>query len=69
MICDLAEKQRKKEEERRGGERGKDFGMMDGYVKEDSNLHSSLKPSQSVSFFVFQWKNWRERESEREERH
>ena len=63
MICDLAEKQREKEERR------KDFGMMDGYVKENSNLHSSLGPrvSPSVSFFVFPMEKL-EAKGEREKR-
>ena len=53
----------KSKERQKGEERRKDFGMMDGYVKENSNLHSSLG-RESVSFF--QWKNARERQSERE---
>ena len=58
--------------ERRGEERRKDFGMMDGHVKENSNLHSSFRRRVS---FVFRFSNGktgareRERESERKERH
>ena len=43
--------------------------MMDGYVKENSNLHSSLGPrvSPSVSFFVFPMEKL-EAKGEREKR-
>ena len=51
--------------ERRGEERRKDFGMMDGHVKENSNLHSSFRRRVS---FVFRFSNGKTGEREREKR-